>query len=51
MTIIGDGRMTPVTVAGDKLSDSKAIIDVGRAISLPATIRETQRALSKKVFR
>jgi hypothetical protein len=50
VTIIGDGRMNPVTIAGDKLSNTQAIIDVGREVVLPASIRETQKALSKKVF-
>ena len=43
--------MVPVTIAGDKLSDTKAVIDIGKGIGLPASIRETQKPLSKKVFR
>ena len=43
--------MVPVTMAGDKLSNSQTIVDTGREIPLPAAIRETQKALSKKVFR
>ncbi|XP_003382887.1 PREDICTED: circularly permutated Ras protein 1-like [Amphimedon queenslandica] len=50
VTIMGDGRMVPVTIAGDKLSDSKAVIDSGKEIPLPSTIRETQKALSKKIY-
>uniref|UniRef100_A0A1X7VU90 Uncharacterized protein n=1 Tax=Amphimedon queenslandica TaxID=400682 RepID=A0A1X7VU90_AMPQE len=50
VTIMGDGRMVPVTIAGDKLSNSKAVIDSGKEIPLPSTIRETQKALSKKIY-
>lgn len=48
---MGDGRIVPVTIAGEKLSDSKVVIDVGKDIPLPASVRETQKALSKKIFR
>ena len=51
VTVMGDGRMVPVTIAGDKLSNSKAVIDIGKEIPLPSTVRETQKALSKKIYR
>ena len=40
-----------MTIAGDKLNDTKALVDIGKEIPLPSTVRETQKALSKKVFR
>jgi len=50
VTVIGDGRGEVVTVAGDKLWNSDAMVKVGGEVSLPAAVRETRSALSKKVF-
>ena len=40
-----------MTLAGDKLSDSKAIVDTGKEAPLPAAVRDTHKALSKKIYR
>jgi len=48
--VIGDGRGEVVTVAGDKLWNSDAMVKVGGEVALPAAVRETHSALSKKVF-
>ena len=48
--MVGDGRGEVVTVAGDKLWNSDAVVKVGGEVTLPAAVRETRSALSKKVF-
>lgn len=48
--MIGDGRGEVVTVAGDKLWSSDALVKIGEEVTLPAAVRETRSALSKRVF-
>ena len=48
--MIGDGRGEVVTVAGDKLWSSDALVKIGEEVTLPAAVRETRGALSKRVF-
>ena len=48
--VVGDGRMQPITIAGDRLSDSESLVRKARELPLPAPVRETHKALTKKVF-
>ena len=48
--MIGDGRGPVVTLAGDKLWNSEAIVKVGGEVALPAAVSITNKDLSKKVF-
>lgn len=50
VAVIGDGRGEVVTVAGDKLWSSDALVKIGEEVTLPAAVRETRGALSKRVF-
>ena len=51
MTVIGDGRSQTLTMAGDKLSNTDALVKVGEEVPMPAPIKDTIKALSEKVFR
>lgn len=51
VTIIGDGRSQTLTMAGDKLGDTDALVKVGDEVPMPAPIKDTHKALSEKVFR
>ena len=50
VAVIGDGRSEVVTVAGDKLWSSDALVKIGEEVTLPADIKQTRSALSKRVF-
>ena len=47
--VVGDGRMTTVTIAGDKLSNSEALVQVAGELPMPAAVRDTHKPLAKKV--
>ena len=51
VTVVGDGRAQEVIVAGDRLLDYNALVTIGEELSLPPTIRQTRKGLSKKIFR
>ena len=51
VTIIGDGRGPTLTMAGDKLWSTDALVKVGEEVPMPAPIKDTRKALSEKVFR
>ena len=51
VTIIGDGRGQTLTMAGDKLWSTDALVKVGDEVPMPAPIKDTRKALSEKVFR
>ena len=51
VTVIGDGRGQTVTMAGDKLYSTDALVKVGEEVPMPAPIKDTRKALSEKVFR
>ena len=51
MTIFGDGRSQVLTMAGDKLWNTDALVKVGEEVPMPAPIKDTHKALSEKVFR
>ena len=50
VNVIGDGRSTPVVVAGDKLVNHEELVRIGSSIELPASIKDTRAILSNKVF-
>lgn len=47
---VGDGLAQSVTIAGDKLLNSELLAKIAKEQSLPAAIRKTHKALSKKIF-
>lgn len=51
VTIISDGRCQTLTMAGDKLGDTDALVKVGDEVPMPAPIKDTHKTLSEKVFR
>ena len=51
VNIVGDSIMQPVVVAGDHLENVDYIVDTAKEIRIPAPIKNTQKALSRKVFR
>ena len=51
VVIFGDGKSNPITMAGDKLNDSRAVVGVGEGVALPAPVRDTHKALSNKIYR
>ena len=50
VTVLGDGKSEVVTVAGDKLWSSDAVVKAGVEAPLPAAVKDTRAALSTKVF-
>ena len=48
--MLGDGKCEVVTVAGDKLWSSDAVVKAGAEAPLPAAVKDTRAALSTKVF-
>ena len=51
MTVVGDGRVQEVVVAGDRLINYDALVSIGEKLSLPSPINQTRKILSKKIFR
>ncbi len=51
VVIFGDAKSDPITMAGDKLKDSRAVVGVGEGVALPAPIRDTHKALSNKIYK
>ena len=51
VTIFADGRCQTLTMAGDKLFNTDALVKVGEEVPMPAPIKDTRKALSEKVFR
>ena len=49
--IVGDSIIQPLVVAGDHLDNVDYLVDTAKEIRLPAPIKNTQKALSRKVFR
>ena len=49
--VLGDGQMIPVTVAGDKLKSTDALVKIAHDLPMPAAVRDTHRGLAKKLFR
>ena len=49
--MFGDGKNEAVVVTGDKLNNNDALVKVGTEAGLPASIKETQKSLSSKLFR
>ena len=50
VTVVGDGRSTPVTMAGDKLWSVDALVKLGKDVPMPGLIKDTHKKLSKTVF-
>lgn len=50
VTVIGDGKSDPVTIAGDKLGNKDTLQTIAGEQSLPAAIKVTRKSLGEKVF-
>ena len=50
VTIIGDGSQTPVTVAGDKLTNADDLRAKGSEIPMPGAISASRGTLGDKLF-
>ncbi|CAC5385248.1 unnamed protein product [Mytilus coruscus] len=50
VTVIGDGKDTPVTIAGSKLTNKEELKDIGKDLKMPVSIKDTRRQLGDQVF-
>ncbi|CAG2197276.1 unnamed protein product [Mytilus edulis] len=50
VTVIGDGKDTPVTIAGSKLTNKDELKDIGKDLKMPVSIKDTRRQLGDQVF-
>lgn len=50
VTVIGDGKETPVTVAGNKLSNKEELIQIGKDLKMPVSVKDTRKLLGDQVF-
>lgn len=48
--MIGDGTGTPVTIAGDKLTNEEELKRVSSDLAIPDSIKGTRRILGNKLF-
>ncbi len=50
MVVIGDGSKPPVHFSGDKLGKQDEMIQGGKDLELPTSIKDTRQMLGEKVF-
>ncbi|KAH3745950.1 circularly permutated Ras protein 1 [Pelomyxa schiedti] len=50
VTLIGDGKQSPVVVAGDTLNSWESLMTCGKDFKIGARIRESQRDLAKRLW-
>lgn len=50
VTVIGDGKETPVTVAGNKLTDKEELVKIGQDLKMPIAVKESRKQLGEQVF-
>ncbi|XP_076077752.1 circularly permutated Ras protein 1-like [Mytilus galloprovincialis] len=50
VTVIGDGKDTPVTIAGSKLTNKDELKDIGKDLKMPVSIKDTRQQLGGQVF-
>lgn len=50
VTLIGDGKSNPVSIAGDKLGKKDTLKTIAAEQTLPAAIKTTRKSLGEKVF-
>ena len=51
MTIVGDGILDEVTIAGDRLSSYEALMKIGSELPIPSRIGQVRQHLGDKLFR
>jgi hypothetical protein len=51
VTVIGDGKETPVTVAGSKLTNKDELVQIGKDLKMPVSVKDTRKQLGEHVFR
>ncbi|XP_060063644.1 circularly permutated Ras protein 1-like [Ylistrum balloti] len=50
VVVVGDGKSTPVVIAGDKLTEKEELVKIGTDLPCPGDIRTTRATLSTKIF-
>ena len=50
VTVIGDGKETPVTVAGSKLTNKDELVQIGKDLKMPVSVKDTRKQLGDHVF-
>ncbi|XP_033741232.1 circularly permutated Ras protein 1-like [Pecten maximus] len=50
VVVVGDGKTTPVVIAGDKLTEKEELVKIGTDLPAPGDIRTTRSTLSAKIF-
>ena len=50
MVVVGDGSQKPIAIWKDKLCSMDPLMEIGRQIAMPKTIKETRSVLGDKVF-
>jgi hypothetical protein len=44
--VIGDGKETPVTVAGSKLTNKDELVQIGKDLKMPVSVKDTRKTRS-----
>ncbi|XP_069130895.1 circularly permutated Ras protein 1-like [Argopecten irradians] len=50
VVVVGDGKTTPVVIAGDKLTEKEELVKIGTDLPVPGDIKSTRSILSSKIF-
>lgn len=50
VTVIGDGKSDPVSIAGDKLGNKDTLKTIAGEQTLPAAVKTTRKSLGEKLF-
>ncbi|XP_021354035.1 circularly permutated Ras protein 1-like [Mizuhopecten yessoensis] len=50
VVVLGDGKTTPVTIAGDKLTEREELVKIGSDLPCPGDIKSARSTLSTKIF-
>ena len=51
VTIVGDGKLDEVIIAGDKLSSYEALMKIGSELPVPSRIGQIRQYLGEKIWR
>ena len=49
--MIGDGKDSPVTVAGNKLTNKEELEEIGKQMKMPVSVKDTRQQLGEQVFK
>ena len=50
VVVVGDGSQKPIIIRKDKLHSMDPLMEMGRQIAMPKTIKETRTELGDKMF-